>query len=63
MNYKITLIDATIIDSADIRELAEILINLRHATKTWQVGYGSVLAERKRLWEAKADKWIKENII
>jgi len=47
---------------ASIRELAEILVNLRRVSKVWREHYGAQNRVNMEYWERKADKWIENNI-
>lgn len=38
----------------------EIIINLREKTKDWHEHYGAEKLRQKKVWEAKADKFLKE---
>jgi hypothetical protein len=49
-------------ETKELRELAEILVKLRYNTKRWEEMYGADARERKKCWEAKADKWIDEHV-
>lgn len=49
-------------DTASLRELAEILVKLRHFTKIWEEHYGAHNRERKNYWQVRADEWILKNV-
>jgi hypothetical protein len=41
-------------------EAIRVISNLRKFTKLWEESYGVELKERKKRWEARADKFINE---
>jgi hypothetical protein len=43
-------------------ELAHILLNLRHWTRLYDRHFGYHNKDRKRHWEAKADRWISQHV-
>lgn len=42
------------------KELAHVLVNLRHWTKKWEETYGAEYKNAKKRWEKKADELIKK---
>ena len=45
----------------ELKEVAYIMTGLRHHTKIWQEQYGATNRNNMRLWEQKADEWIKKH--
>lgn len=45
-----------------LQELAIIMFNLRHYEKIWHEQFGAENRRNLNNWQAKADKWIKDNV-
>lgn len=43
-------------------EVSNILISLRHYTRTWETTYGAVSKNDKKRWERIADNWLRDNV-
>ena len=46
----------------ELRQLANLLMNLRHSTKHWEEHYGALPRNTKKYWEKKADIWIADHV-
>lgn len=46
----------------ELRQIANLLMNLRHSTKYWEEHYGAKPKISKKYWEKKADTWIADHV-